>query len=256
MAWALQKVNASSVLLDPWTADLSATIRDCFQGIQGQAPRIIEIQRAEKASNSLKSTIDVDEKLEIPESQTCMIMFSSGTTGKPKGVCLPRRSFYLPNSDNPQPRGGVALVYQPVYWMSGAHTAIINVLAGSRSICLRDGARTDDIWEALRAGNVTSTSIPPMRLKFMRQYYYSNICQMSPQEHDSYVAGISKLKILRSSGSVLDAETTQFWKDLANLSIITVFASTEIAGPAFRTGPDSPHLDVRLYPHSDHIDMR
>lgn len=129
--------------------------------------------------------------------------------------------------------------------MGSSSTPLRNVLVGMKTSRLMRGAGLAHIWEALKEGIVTSTSLTPVRLKAMEEYYYSHICQLSSEDHDRYVAGASKLQTVLASGSVLNPATAQFWKNLTNMPIATTFGITEIGGEVFRTSPYSAFVDVR-----------
>ncbi|KAJ5375799.1 acetyl-CoA synthetase-like protein [Penicillium concentricum] len=237
-AYSLSKANVCCILFDPWTVNQSAPIKNHIQKSPGQRLHTIQMHPAERKSTSTK--IEIDESLTFPESDTCWIMFSSGTTGQPKGIAIPRRNFFFEIQVDPT---DLFLTYRPVHWIGSAITPLINVLVGKKTSGLKRGAGPAHIWEALKEGIITRTSLTPVRLKAMQEYYYSTICQFSSEDQDRYVAGASKLQSVMSSGSVLNPATAKFWKNLTNMPIVTAYGITELGGGVFRTSPRSPFVD-------------
>ncbi|KAJ5919116.1 acetyl-CoA synthetase-like protein [Penicillium verhagenii] len=237
-AFSVSKVYACCILFDPWTVEQFLLVKDHFETTPDKRINTIQMERAERSS--ISPHIEVDESLTISESDTCLIMFSSGTTGKPKGIALPRKAFFINLKMNPT---AVFMTYRPVHWMGSAASPLANVMRGVRVRALKRGADPGRIWDVLKEGTITMTSLTPVRLKAMKDFYHSTISHLPSEEHDKYISGASKLQSVFSSGSVLNPSTVQFWKNLTNMPISSVFGMTELGCGKFGTSPGSPFVE-------------
>ncbi|KAJ5946138.1 acetyl-CoA synthetase-like protein [Penicillium verhagenii] len=213
-------------------------IKDHFETTPDKRINTIQMELADKSS--ISPHLKVDDSLNISENDTCLIMFSSGTTGKPKGIALPRKAFFIDLQMNPT---ALFMTYRPVHWMGSAGSPLANVMRGIRVRALKRGADPGRIWDVLKEGTINITSLTPVRLKAMKDFYYSTICHLPSEEHDKYISGASKLRYVVSSGSVLNPSTVQFWKDLTNMPITSVFGMTELGCGIFETAPGSPFVE-------------
>lgn len=144
VAFVLQHSEASVLLAD---ADLLPSIR----GILGEAPRIREIVVLSGPSVSEQSYSDwiasadrADPRLPVSSDDVAVQMYTSGTTGRPKGVQLAHRSFYAVVANmlragdpwigwNPD---DVTLHCVPLYHIGGLWWAITCLAAGGRLVMM------------------------------------------------------------------------------------------------------------------------
>ena len=86
---------------------------------------------------------DVDPKLSSLPDDVCLQMYTSGTTGHPKGVQLTNNNLALASPTLFDPWGNwtakdVLLIAMPLYHIAGAGTGIMGLLAGLQTIVFRE----------------------------------------------------------------------------------------------------------------------
>jgi malonyl-CoA/methylmalonyl-CoA synthetase len=238
----LNTANAAYLLTEPNTVERAAAIRNHAVETAGQNIHLIPIARAEAGSIS-SARVEIDEDMTLDPKLPCLIIFTSGTTGRPKGVVIPRKTFFFQRHTDPSE---LFLAYRPVHWIGGAYSLLVRVLTGSRVHFLKRRPEPADFWEILKQGRITGTSLPPALFKGLEDYYLTNIRYLPSQEHDEYVSGAAKLRFAINSGSALNPSTAHFWKELTNLKIRNVYASTELGSAALMAPIEAEYVDVRI----------
>ncbi|KAJ5673503.1 acetyl-CoA synthetase-like protein [Penicillium longicatenatum] len=224
----MNTANAAFLLTEPNTVERAAAIKDHAVQTAGQNIHLIPIARAEAGSIS-SARVEIDEDMTLDPKLPCLIIFTSGTTGRPKGVTDPSELF---------------LAYRPVHWIGGAYSLLVRrVLTGSWVHFLKRRPEPANFWEILKEGRITGTSLPPTLFKEIEDYYLTNIRYLPSQEHDEYVSGAAKLRFAINSGSALNPSAAHFWKKLTNLKIRNVYTSTEFGSAALMAPIEAEYVD-------------
>ncbi len=174
---------------------------------------------------------DAYETKALDASQESMLLYSSGTTGEPKGIVhthaggllQPAKELYFGFDVKPSDR---FFWVSDVGWMMGPWTLIGNHAFGG-TIFMYEGApdhpEPDRFWEMIDRHDLTQFGISPTAIRALRKH------------GDDWVAGhdLSSLRILGSTGEPWDPESWLWFHEHVgggDAPIINISGGTEIFG--------------------------
>ncbi|KAK2758037.1 hypothetical protein FQN54_004443 [Arachnomyces sp. PD_36] len=197
-----------------------------FVGLRNQKISIIPIP-TDMVSQDV--TPKVDEGIQIAPDRPSLILFTSGTTGSPKGVVHTRKVFF---TGIREPSGDVVLGARSTAYISGVVPPVRHLLTGSRIETMEFEAGA--VWERLRQGGVTILSLGEMFWEEMAQYYGDHISSLPELKREEYLNGIRSLRTARTSGAPSPPPLMKFWQKLG-LRLRNTYALTETASPILET---------------------
>ncbi|KAJ6789354.1 hypothetical protein PWT90_08763 [Aphanocladium album] len=229
---------------------------------QGHDLVVVKIHSLTEASISASDTpLTIDPELEIPPTSPGMLLFTSGSSGPPKGVVHKRSIFYEIHAlSGPT---DVVLTHRNYVWIGATMPLITHALAGALQEVIHPDPRT--LWERLRKGGVTKlTGGPPLWNRLM--HYFQQHLQMLPAaERESYVQGARSLQIAHTGGAMPHLSLLHFWRELGR-PLRVGYSATELGGLGLRyhantdvaveriIGRPHPSLTIRLS-EGDHGEM-
>ncbi|MFC6954267.1 AMP-binding protein [Halorubellus litoreus] len=197
--------------------------------------------RDETWSEAVETQDDDFETVELDASDPSMLLYSSGTTGKPKGIVHTHagvqmqcaKEVYFGFDLKPSDR---FFWVSDIGWMMGPWTLVGNHTFGG-TVFMYEGApdhpEPDRFWEMIDRHDLTQFGISPTAIRALRK------------QGDDWVEGhdLSSLRMLGSTGEPWDPESWQwFYETVGNgeTPIINISGGTEICGCFLMPMPTQP----------------
>ena len=177
----------------------------------------------------------------LPSDQESMLLYSSGTTGTPKGIVHTHAGVQMQCAKEihfgfDQKPDDVFWWVSDVGWMMGPWTLIGNHTFGG-TVVVYEGApdhpEPDRFWEMIDRHDVTQFGISPTAIRALRKYGDEHV-----EGHDR-----SSLRILGSTGEPWDPESwLWFYEHVGGgeAPIVNISGGTEICGCFLMPMPDQP----------------
>ncbi|OAL47127.1 fatty-acyl-CoA synthase [Pyrenochaeta sp. DS3sAY3a] len=190
--------------------------------------------------------ISSDRPLE--ESGPGVVIFTSGTTGPPKGAVM-RRSFVfdtaLSVADHYRlTEDDVMLHVLPVHHATGVGINFFPFLISGSRIEFRSGG-FDEVWmwERWKQGAINSrrrltffSGVPTIYMR-MRRHYQRTLHKLPPEELAKYIAGARQFRACLCGTSALPQPLNDFWTTLMQKKIVQRYGATEF-GAVFKVRLD------------------
>lgn len=157
--------SGASVLL------VGAELRGAADAAAGLVPgvsRIIEI--GDEYESLLAAAAPTPPDPRVNENETALVIYSSGTTGRPKGVLLSQRAL-VNHASNLAPafpfaEGDANLVAMPLFHVGGIGYALFGIRSGATTLMTREPDAATLIG-AVRAGATHAFFVPPVIARFL-----------------------------------------------------------------------------------------
>jgi acetyl-CoA synthetase len=198
------------------------------------------------------------ETKRLPSDQESMLLYSSGTTGEPKGIvhthagALTQCAKEVHFGFDQKPADRFFWV-SDIGWMMGPWTLIGNHAFGG-TVVMYEGApdhpEPDRFWELIDRHGITQFGISPTAIRALRKYGSRQSASDEPSDSDGvgddeWVEGhdLSSLRILGSTGEPWDPESWRWFYDAVgggDCPIINISGGTEICGCFLMPMPNQP----------------
>ncbi|QIB74557.1 AMP-binding protein [Halogeometricum borinquense] len=181
------------------------------------------------------------ETKELDSSQESMLLYSSGTTGEPKGIVHTHagvlmqcaKEIYFGFDHKPEDR---FFWVSDIGWMMGPWTLIGNHAFGG-TVFMYEGApdhpEPDRFWDMIERHGLTTFGISPTAIRALRKHGDDYV-----EQHD-----LSTLRLLGSTGEPWDPESWMwFYENVGggDTPIINISGGTEICGCFLMPMPSQP----------------
>ncbi|SFK69115.1 acetyl-CoA synthetase [Halogranum rubrum] len=198
-------------------------------------------ERDEWWADAVESQDDAYDTKELPSDQESMLLYSSGTTGKPKGIVHTHAGVQMQTAKEihfgfDQKPSDRFFWVSDIGWMMGPWTLIGNHTFGG-TIFMYEGApdhpEPDRFWEMIERHKLTTFGISPTAIRALRKYDDEWV-----EKHD-----LSSLRLLGSTGEPWDPESWMWFYEKVGGSeapIINISGGTEICGCFLMPMPTQP----------------
>ena len=220
---------------------VGAELRRAVEAAAAQSPNLDRVVMVGDAPDSedeyealLAAASPAEAEAEVDESETALVIYSSGTTGRPKGVLLSQRAL-VNHSANLAPAfpfaaGDANLVAMPLFHVGGIGYALFGIRAGVPTIMTREPDAAALIG-AVQAGATHAFFVPPVIARFLDAGETANAA-MSGLRYIVYGAAPMPSPLLQR------ALTT--WPDM---NFVQVYGQTELCGAVTALGNED-HRDA------------
>lgn len=169
----------------------------------------------------------------VREDEVAIQMYTSGTTGHPKGVQLPHRAFFVmlrhPRNADMQfeewSERDVNLVAMPSFHIGGVGWGIAGLRAGARNIVLREFDAAA-VLEMIRRHRITKLFLVPTAMRMVIQQPGARQTDFSSLKYITYAASPIPLDLLREA------------LDVFRCGFVQLYGMTETTGGATYLPPD------------------
>lgn len=185
--------------------------------------------------------ITIDETLNMDIQGPGLVIFTSGTTGPPKGAVLPRICMvFQPDA----PPNCQTVCFRPPHWLGGAISLVEPMITGKKLHILKERAGVGRIWQVLRSHHITGTGFTPGILREMKEWLEAQ----SEDEQEEYIKAFKNISEIHCAGAMVSPSVLKFWKNRTGLPFNNIYGSTEVGGLATWKRLDGTERSVRFHP--------
>jgi acyl-CoA synthetase (AMP-forming)/AMP-acid ligase II len=184
----------------------------------------------------LAEPADGFEPEEVDDDDTTILMYTSGTTSRPKGVVLTHNDFTAYVCGNTEladgtPRGA-ALLAAPLYHIAGATNVMTTMFTGRKLVVLRQFDAAE--WlEAVERERVTHAFVVPTMMKQLIDHPRFAAHDLSSLQNLSYGGAAMPFPVIRRAIEVFPR----------SVGFVNAFGQTETTSTLTVLGPEDHRLD-------------
>ncbi len=194
--------------------------------------------RDEWWAEAIEPQDDAYDTKSLSSDQECMLLYSSGTTGKPKGIVhthagglvQPAKELYFAFDHKP---GDRFFWVSDIGWMMGPWTLVGNHVFGG-TVVIYEGApdypEPDRFWELIDRHKVSAFGVSPTAIRALRKHGTEWV-----EDHD-----LSSLRLLGSTGEPWDPESWEWFLEHVgggDTPVVNISGGTEIFGCFLQPSP-------------------
>ncbi len=170
---------------------------------------------------------------DVSETDDALLMYTSGTTGKPKGCVLSNKSVVaggeFTSSAHQLTAADCVLCAMPLYHINGQIVTTVAPLVHGGSVVMPHRFSVSNYWELVARHKCTWINVVPTIIAYLMN---------APTPKDKGL-DVSRVKFCRSASAPLPPELHRAFEEKFGIGIIETFGMTETNAPCF-TNPYDP----------------